>query len=154
MADMTEEPIPDAPVAPVEPDAPVIDPGVPIPAPLVPKGERKAWKAKRVEDPEGESWHAEARRRWSAAEAVRPEEPISAYDPLPLPDFNAARPSHVSRDLLGRFLQDRDTGIVHDCHSATPECGIDGIRNGTFFHFWSEVLADPQEDTPCSLCIP
>lgn len=135
------------PDAPVEPDRPVLDKPVR-------KADRPEWRGKKVEDPEGESWHAESRRRWREAEALRPEEPFTVYERVPLPDFNAGRPSHVSRDLLGRFLQDRDTGIVHDCHNATEDCGIDFIRNGTFFHFWSEVLEDPQEDHPCSLCIP
>lgn len=135
MIEPTEEPIPDRPVPPEEPKV----------SPL---------RRKSLEDPEGESWHRTSRARWRAAERQRPEEPFSAYDPVPLPDFNAGRPAFVSRDLLGRFLQDRDTGIVHDCHAATEECGIDSVRNGTFFHFWSEVLTDLQEDLPCPLCIP
>ena len=62
------------------------------------------------------------------------------------------RPRH---QLLGRFLQDRDSRVVHDVYRATPECGVDAIRNGTFFHFWSEVVADPgvANDLPCPYCM-
>jgi hypothetical protein len=116
--------------------------------------ERRRVRDLTIEDPDGEGWHLEASRRWRAAERQSPEEPFAAYDPVPLPDFNAGRSASVSRDLLGRFLQDRDTGIVHDLYAAVPGCGADDIHNGTFFHFWSEVQADLAEDVPCSLCIP
>jgi hypothetical protein len=54
-----------------------------------------------------------------------------------------------------RFLQDRDTRVVHDVYAAKPECLVDSIRNGTFFHFWSEVVADTSvaDDLPCSHCM-
>lgn len=108
----------------------------------------------KVQDPQGEAWHAEARGRWDRAVQEMPEEPLAVYEAVPLPDWNASRPVHVSRDLLGRFLQDRDTGTVHDCYAATHECRLDGIRNGTFFHFWAEVQALAADDLPCPLCIP
>ncbi len=90
----------------------------------------------------------------AAAELADPETPFMAYQAPALPDWSAKAPSHVTRELLGRFLQDRDTGVLHDVYRATPECLIDGIRNGTFFHFWSEVLADANvaDDLPCSIC--
>lgn len=72
-----------------------------------------------------------------------------------LPDFRADAPAHVRREILGRFLQDRDTRIVHDVNQATPECAVDAIRNGTFFHFWLEVVADTRvaDDLPCPRCM-
>ncbi len=56
---------------------------------------------------------------------------------------------------LGRFLQDRDTRAVHDVYAAKPECLVDAIRNGTFFHFWSEVVTDTSvaDDLPCPHCM-
>jgi hypothetical protein len=47
----------------------------------------------------------------------------------------------VTRDLLGGFLQDRDTGIVRD-----PERDV--------LHFWSEVLAAAGADVPWERCMP
>ncbi len=108
-----------------------------------------------IDDPDGEAWHGEARRRWQAAGAADPETPFIAYQAPALPDWSAKAPAHVTRQLLGRFLQDRDTRAVHDVSAAKPECLVDGIRNGTFFHFWSEVVADSSvaDDLPCPHCM-
>ncbi len=108
-----------------------------------------------IDDREGEAWHGEARQRWAEAEAAAPETPVMAYQAPALPDWSAKAPAHVTRELLGRFLQDRDTRAVHDVSAAKPECLVDGIRNGTFFHFWSEVLADSSvaDDLPCPHCM-
>ena len=78
-----------------------------------------------------------------------------AYQAPALPLWSEKAPDHVTRELLGRFLQDRDTRVVHDVYRATPECAVDAIRNGTFFHFWSEVLADTgvADDIPCRRCM-
>jgi hypothetical protein len=80
---------------------------------------------------------------------------LLAYRAPRLPAWSALAPAHVTRELLGRFLQDRDTRIVHDVYAAKPECLVDSIRNGTFFHFWSEVVADTSvaDDLPCSHCM-
>lgn len=74
-----------------------------------------------------------------------------AYQAPALPVWSAKAPAHVTRQLLGRFLQDRDTGVVHDVYAAKPECLVDAIPNGTFFHFWSEVVTDASvaDDLPC-----
>ena len=71
------------------------------------------------------------------------------------PDWSEKAPSHIARELLGRFLQDRDTRVVHDVYRATTHCAVDAIRNGTFFHFWSEVVADNSvaDDLPCPRCM-
>jgi len=108
-----------------------------------------------VDDPDGEEWHREAQARWSAANAADPETPFMAYQAPALPDWSGKTPAHVTRELLGRFLQDRDTRVVHDVYQATPECAVDAIRNGTFFHFWSEVVADTciVDDLLCPLCL-
>ena len=44
---------------------------------------------------------------------------------------------------------------VHDVCAAKPECRVDVIRNGTFFDFWSEVVADTgvTDDLPCPHCM-
>lgn len=102
-----------------------------------------------IADPAGEQWHAQARERWVAAEVADPEAPILAYDPPPLPAWSA--PAHVTRELLGRFLVDRDTGVLHDVSAATEGCAVDAIRNGTFFHFASE-LGDA-DGRRCPLCL-
>ena len=109
----------------------------------------------KVQDPDGEAWHREARQRWAEAELADPETPLSAYLAPALPAWSVRAPAHITRELLGRFLQDRDTRVVHDVYAAKPECAVDAIRNGTFFHFWSEVIADTSvaDDLPCPRCI-
>lgn len=122
--------------------------------PVEPKTPQLAQRV--VDDPEGQEWHREARARWSAAEAADPETPFMAYQAPVLPVWSEKAPAHVTRELLGRFLEDRSTRVVHDVYQATPECAIDAIRNGTFFHFWSEVVADASipGNLPCPLCLP
>jgi hypothetical protein len=114
-----------------------------------------ALHAAKVDDPDGEAWHGQARRRWAAAEVADPEDPITSYTAPALPDWSAKAPAYVTRELLGRFLQDRESRVVHDVYQATLECAVDAIRNGTFFHFWSEVVADTSvgDDQPCPRCI-
>ena len=94
-----------------------------------------------VADPAGEDWHTKAGK---AYEAGKP--------PPALPKFKATKA--VGRDVYGRFLQDRDTGIVHDASKAKAACDLDAIANGTWFHFWAEVLQDPTVDVPCPHCLP
>ncbi len=112
-------------------------------------------EALEVDDQGGEDWHRESRLRWSAAEEADPETPILAYDAPAFPDWSTQAPAHVTREVFGRFLQDRDTRTVHDVYRATPECAVDAVRNGTFFHFWSEVVAETSvaDDLPCPHCI-
>jgi len=111
------------------------------PTPAPPRG-RAA-----IHDPAGEAWHAEARARWDAAEGD-----IERYDAPALPAFTA--PPHVTRELLGRFLHDRDTGVLHDVSRGTEACRIDRIRNGTFVHFASELAAGvPADAVDCADCI-
>lgn len=55
----------------------------------------------------------------------------------PLPPV--AAPPCVSVPVLGHFLLDRDSGVLHDVRHATPECGIDGIPNGAWVHFAHEL---------------
>jgi hypothetical protein len=111
--------------------------------------------AAKVHDPDGDAWHGEARQRWAEAELADPETPMLPYRGPALPAWREKAPAHVTRELLGRFLQDRDTRIVHDVYAAKPDCHIDAIRNGTFFHFWSEVVADVSvvNDLPCPRCM-
>jgi len=98
-------------------------------------------------DPAGEAWHAEARARWEAA-----GEDIDRYTAPPLPKWSA--PAHVTRELLGRYLIDRDTGVLHDVTVATEGCAIDRIHNGTFVHFASELAgALPADARDCAACI-
>ena len=113
---------------------------------------RKIDKVK-VQDPDGQDWHREASRRWADAEdlaAVLGGDALEMFTPVPLPDFNAKRPVTVHRDLLGRFLLDRATNVLHDAHAAAG-CDLDGVANATFFHFWTEV---PGDADPCEVCIP
>lgn len=105
-----------------------------------------------VDDPHGERWHRDAAAEWARASKPRARKPYQAPD---LPDFGGqVDTSLVTREVLGRFIQDRDTGVVHDAYAATTECGIDVIRNGTWWHFWSEVAADPLRDVRCPHCLP
>ena len=107
-----------------------------MPKTKVPRGTRRP-------DPEGEAWQAEAARRWDRAEqeaTFTGDVPVRYYDPVPLPVFVGA--SHVTRQLFGRYLHDRDRNVVHDVTFARESCGIDAIRNGTFIHFASELDAE------------
>lgn len=118
----------------------------------------KAVKEAKVDDAVGVEWRAKAESRWNgymdAAEGDAQVAHAAWHEhPEPLPDFAALRPPHVTRDVFGRFLQERGTGIVHDVSKATPECNIDGIANGTFYHFWSEVVAAVGDDIPCPRCV-
>lgn len=118
---------------------------------------RSAIEARGGADPDGEAWHATARAKWDAAEelaVILGRERLEMYDPEPLPDFRAKAPDHVKRpDVFGRYLVDRDTLVVHDVYASTLECGIDGIRNGTYVHFLSELLEVVREEEPCDLCL-
>ena len=97
-------------------------------------------KRKHRPDPDGEAWHAEARGRWRQAEEILPESPFEAYDAPALPAWSG--PAHVKRQLFGRYVVDRDTGIGHDVQHALEECAVDGIRNATFYHFEAELPGD------------
>jgi hypothetical protein len=97
-------------------------------------------------DPAGDEWHAKAGGRWAQALALAPGDPFADYEAPPLPSWQA--PEHVKREVLGRYLEDRDTGQVHDVEHATPACAIDAIANGTFYHFESE-LPDTVADHGC-----
>jgi hypothetical protein len=117
------------PEAPVQPEAPV-----------------KPERPKRRPDPAGQAWHRDAGHRWARAAELVPDDPLSVYDPVPLPAWTAA--AHVHRELFGRYVADRDTGVVHDVQHALEECGVDAIRNATFYHFESE-LPDELVDCAC-----
>jgi len=97
-------------------------------------------------DAAGQKWHAKAAEQWEKAVATAPDDPLSVFEAPALPGWRA--PSHVKRELLGRYLENRDTGQVHDVEHATAECRIDAIANGTFYHFESE-LPDELDDHEC-----
>lgn len=128
----------------------------------------------RREDPDEATWRA----RWAEADAHNRAElrrfradldaarrgnrtarrtKVKAPDLVeapPLPDFGARRPAHVKRELLGRYLFDRDTGTVHDCYAAVGACAIDEIANGTFVHFGGELdAALPADAVQCPACM-
>lgn len=109
-----------------------------------------------IHDPEGLAWQAEAERRWE--EAVRRAgemgvSPISLYRAPEFPRWSA--PSHVRREVLGRFVLDRESGVLHDVTRAGEECRIDGIGSATWIHFGHEVeSAAPPDARPCPVCLP
>jgi hypothetical protein len=107
----------------------------------------KPVKRARRPDLDGEAWNAEARGRWRRAEELVPDQPITAYDAPALPAWSA--PAHVRRELFGRYLADRDTGVVHDVEHALEDCGVDAIVNATFYHFEIELPADEFVDCAC-----
>lgn len=92
------------------------------------------WHGLRIEDPEGEAWQRRADAAWQRygadARAYRRHSP-------PLPQWPAA--PCVTRELQGRFLLDRDTGVLHDALYAVEACGIDGIINAAWMHFAHEL---------------
>lgn len=97
-----------------------------------------------IDDPRGRDWQEKANRSWSEALAAAPDDPESAYQRVPLPDFAELRPAHVTREVFGAFVVDRDRDVVHRIETARQECRIDAIANATFVHFGHEV--DPYVD--------
>ena len=69
------------------------------------------------------------------------KEDASTLEPV-LPDFDGMKHPSVARPAFGRFLEDRDAGIVHDVSVFKPTCRVDRIANGTFYHFGHEVPDD------------
>ena len=118
----------------------------PIVEPEQPAKPDKPTRPKRRPDPAGQAWHGEAGQRWARAEELVPEDPLSVYEPLPLPSWTA--PGHVKCQLFGRYLAERDTRVVHDVENAVESCAIDAISDGTFYHFESE-LPDELVDCAC-----
>lgn len=115
-------------------------------------------KAK-VQDPDGVEWQRKASARWDRllAKAEGDGEAANAAwakDPEPLPKWKDKTPAHVTREVLGRFLEDRTTGTIHDVYAAKPECALDGIQEATFWHFLAEVQEGVPEGVPCDHCIP
>lgn len=91
-------------------------------------------------DPHGERWHEEASARWAAASegGGDPEDVLARYARGPaLPSWSSAVP--LKREVLGRYLEDRDTGVLHDVEHATDACDLDGISHGTWYHFLIDV---------------
>jgi hypothetical protein len=101
----------------------------------------------RREDPAGHAWHSEARGRWKRAKELAPEATFEVYDAPALPAWSA--PAHVKRELFGRYLVDRDSGVVHDVQHALEDCGVDAIVNATFYHFESELPEGEFADCAC-----
>lgn len=100
------------------------------------------WKGLRIEDPEGEAFQAKLDAAWqrygSDLRAYRRHAPS-------LPAWHAA--PCVTRELMGTYLLDRDSGTLHDVRHAIPECGIDGIANATWMHFAAELDRSIRADT-------
>lgn len=108
-------------------------------------------RAVQVEDSDAEPWMAEAARVWS--DALESRDPIrhwQEHGPT-LPEWSGS--PHVTRAQFGRFLADRDSGLVHDAKAATEACGLDGIANATWVHFWPEVLTAVPDAEPCPHCL-
>lgn len=96
-----------------------------------------------IEDPVGEAFQATIDAAWRRAERKAAGrsggrgEPARYYQPPALPTWTA--PPFVTRQLLGRFVLDTDTGLLHDVQHATEACGIDGLANTTWIHFAHEL---------------
>ena len=60
----------------------------------------------------------------------------------PLPPFDEEKHPSVRREALGRFVEDRDAGLVHDVYKPIPGCRVDRITKATFYHFGHEVPED------------
>lgn len=136
---------------PAPPEHPEVgDPSVPVPEPFrgpKPPDMKSRIRRAKVEDPRADVFFRKAQE--AAEEADGDVERYLALGPA-LPSWH--RPSGVVREVLGRFLLDRDTHLVHDCEHAVEACDIDAIANGTWFHFWLEVPDDAGDPHP--ECIP
>ena len=118
-----------------------------MPKTKVPRG------TSRRPDPEGEAWQAEAAQRWRQAEhrarnAGGDFTPIEFYDPPALPVWSA--PEGLRRAVLGQYLHDRETDVMHRVATAA-DCDLDAVKSATFYHFAAEC-----EDVgiACSRCLP
>ena len=100
----------------------------------------------------GKTWQTEADRLFS--EEYGGDVARWSERPHPLPDFAALRPAHVTREVFGAFLLDRDLEVLHSVADSAPECELDAIANATFVHFGHEVADVAPEATPCSRCFP
>lgn len=120
----------------------------------------------KIEDPIGVQWQEEASARWAQAEAraerarasaENPNEAPSAfalYDAPPLPDFSEDAHPSVTGEILGRFVYQPGTRLVHDVTRATPGCRIDQERPRLFVHFAHEIEgAVPAEAEPHAACM-
>lgn len=103
-----------------------------------------------IEDRDGDAWRAELERRARGARLAGDDGPVASPA---LPDFRGNVPILVGREIFGRFLVDATTKVVHDCYAATPECEIDAIAGGTFYHFWTEILETDLDEIPCAYCL-
>lgn len=105
-----------------------------------------------VEDPDGVDWQDRADAAWAFAldqATLLGGEAIEFYRGPDLPRWKPTRA--VRREVLGRFLEDRALGVVHDVSAAEIECRVDDIRGATFYHFAKEV---PGHLRPCPRCVP
>lgn len=107
------------------------------------------------EDPKGVEWQGKASAAWAAAvekaEKADSAEAILFYEAPPLPGWS--KPKFVQRELLGRYLHDRDANVVHDAENATPECRLDAVDNATFIHFLHELEHNVPDAEPCQHCM-
>lgn len=115
-----------------------------------------------IEDPRGEEWQGRAGAAWTraveVAERSRQEgeepEPFSHYEAPALPDFAEDATSVVKGEVLGRFVYQPGTGLVHDVTKAAPGCRVDQERPRVFIHFAHEIEgAVPDEAEPHAACM-
>lgn len=119
-----------------------------------------------IADSAGEEWQAEASKRWAAAEEKAESEraraksdrkreaisPMQFYEPAPLPEWQASEA--VQGEVLGRFLFQPGTKLVHDVTAAVPACRVDEELPRIFIHFAAELEANtPDETRPCPACM-
>ena len=111
-----------------------------------------------IRDEVGDQWQAKADAAWALAleqadgdtnaalstylrrRRDADDEPETAQPPLP--PFDEEKHPSVRREAFGRFLEDRDTGVVHDVYHPLKGCAVDRITKGTFYHFGHEVPDD------------
>jgi hypothetical protein len=130
-------------------------------------------------DPEGDAWIVESGKRWAAAEAEsarlqaaaagapgsareRKERAraaktaIELYDPPALPDFRAAAAKDLKLkkddEILGRFVFQPGSNLVHDVSKAGPACRIQETPR-LFVHFAAELERAIPEDAEPHSCM-
>lgn len=105
-----------------------------------------------IQDPAGDEWHGRASAAWakasSRAERARANGDdavaVEFYDAPPLPEWEKSEA--VAGEVLGRFVYQPGSGLVHDVSRATGACRVDDELPRVFVHFARELEGAVPDD--------